>query len=89
MWRNEYSSDNIMRFNDPDEIKIILNEIFTMCKNKQFGYDRCCFWILWLLKWESQHKKKKLQWNVEYRDVKEVDQKVSFKCYMDCLGHYQ
>ena len=22
--------DNIMRFNDPDEIKIILNEIFTM-----------------------------------------------------------
>ena len=67
--------DSIMRFNDPDEIKIILNEIFTMSKNKQFGYDRCCFWILWLLKWEGQHKKKKIQWNVEYRDVKEVDKK--------------
>ena len=67
--------DHIMRFNDPDEIKIILNEIFTMLKNKQFGYDRCCFWILWLLKWEAQHKKKKLQWSVEYRDVKEVDTK--------------
>tara|TARA_Y100000996_G_scaffold316725_1_gene252907 strand:- start:779 stop:1861 length:1083 start_codon:yes stop_codon:yes gene_type:complete len=67
--------DHIMRFNDPDEIKIILNEIFTMLKNKQFGYDRCCFWILWLLKWEGQHKKKKLQWRVEYRDVKEVDTK--------------
>ena len=67
--------DSIMRFNDPDEIKIILNEIFTMSKNKQFGYDRCCFWILWLLKWEGQHKKKKVQWNVEYRDVKEVDKK--------------
>lgn len=67
--------DNIMRFNDPEEIKIILNEIFIMSKNKQFGYDRCCFWILWLVKWESQHKKKKIQWNVEYRDVKEVDKK--------------
>jgi hypothetical protein len=67
--------DSIMRFNDPDEIKIILNEIFTMSKNKQFGYDRCCFWILWLLKWEGQHKKKKLQWSVEYRDVKEVEHK--------------
>ena len=60
---------HIIRFNDPDELKVILNEIFTMCKNKQFGYDRCCFWILWLLKWEGQHKKKKVQWNVEYRDV--------------------
>jgi len=67
--------DNIMRFNDPDEIKIILNEIFTMCKNKQFGYDRCCFWVLWLLKWENQHKKKNIKWTVEYRDVKDVDQK--------------
>jgi hypothetical protein len=67
--------DNIMRFNDPDEIKIILNEIFTMCKNKQFGYDRCCFWVLWLIKWENQHKKKNIKWTVEYRDVKDVDQK--------------
>ena len=67
--------DSIMRFNDPDEIKIILNEIFIMSKNKQFGYERCCFWILWLIKWEAQHKKKKIQWNVEYRDVKEVDKK--------------
>jgi hypothetical protein len=67
--------DSIMRFNDPDEIKIILNEIFTMSKNKQFGYDRCCFWILWLLKWEGQHKKKNVQWTVEYRDVKEIDKK--------------
>lgn len=67
--------DNIMRFNDPEEIKVILNEIFIMSKNKQFGYDRCCFWILWLLKWEGQHKKKKINWTVEYRDVQEVDKK--------------
>ena len=29
-----------------------------MSKNKQFGYDRCCFLVLWLIKWENQHKKK-------------------------------
>ena len=29
--------DHIMRFNDPEEIKIIINEILTMCKNKQLG----------------------------------------------------
>lgn len=67
--------DNIMRFNDPEEIKVILNEIFIMSKNKQFGYDRCCFWILWLIKWEKQHKKKKINWTIEYREIKEVDEK--------------
>ena len=70
--------DSILRFNDPPEIRIILNEICTMCKNKQFGYERCCFWILWLLKWESQHKKKKIPWNIEYRDIEEVDKK--YRC---------
>ena len=70
--------DHIMRFNDPEEIKIIINEIFTMCKNKQFGYDRCCFWILWLIKWEAQHKKKNIPWNVDYREIEEVDKK--YRC---------
>ena len=31
---------------------------YLRCKNKQFGYDRCCFWVLWLIKWENQHKKR-------------------------------
>ena len=70
--------DHIIRFNDADDIRIIINEIFTMCKNKQFGYDRCCFWIQWLLRWEAQHKKKKIHWNIDYRDIKEVKEK--FRC---------
>ena len=56
--------NHIIHFNDPDELRIIMNELFTMCKNKQFGYDRCCYWILWLVKWEQLHKKKKQLWNV-------------------------
>ena len=52
--------DNIIKFNDPDELKIIINEIFALCKNKQFGYEKCCYWIFWLIKWETLHKKKKL-----------------------------
>ena len=66
---------HIIRFNDPDELKVIMNEIFTMCKNKQFGYDRCCFWILWLVKWESLHKKKNELWSINERDIKEVPKK--------------
>lgn len=67
--------DNIIKFNDPDELKIIINEIFALCKNKQFGYEKCCYWIFWLIKWETLHKKKKAVWNIHERDIKEIDKK--------------
>ncbi|MBF76235.1 hypothetical protein CMK20_18900 [Candidatus Poribacteria bacterium] len=70
--------DHIIKFNDPEDIRIIINEIFTMCKNKHFGYDRCCYWILWLLKWENLHKKKEIPWNIDYREIKEVNEK--YRC---------
>ena len=65
---------HIIHFDDPDELKIIINEFFVMSKNKQFGYDRCCFWILWLIKWEAIHKKKGEPWNVCERNVRGVKQ---------------
>ena len=67
--------NHIIHFSDPNELRIIMNEIYTMCKNKQFGYDRCCYWILWLVKWEQLHKKKKQIWNVSPRDVPNIQKK--------------
>lgn len=67
--------NHIIKFNDPDELRIIINEIFALCKNKQFGYEKCCYWIMWLIKWEALHKKKKTTWNIHERDIKEVDKK--------------
>ena len=67
--------NHIIHFNDPDELRIIMNEVFTLCKNKQFGYDRCCYWILWLVKWEQFHKKRKQIWNVSPRNVPDVPEK--------------
>jgi hypothetical protein len=59
----------ILKFDDPDELKIIINEIYFNLKNKLSGYDRSCYWILWLLHWEKLHKKNKNNWNVGMRDV--------------------
>ena len=67
---------HIIKFNDPNELKIIINEIYTLLKNKQFGYERTCFWIMWLIKWEDIHKKKKEEWNISERDIKEVPKKL-------------
>jgi len=68
--------DHIMHFSDPDELRIIINEFFTLLKNKQFGYDKCCYWVLWLVKWEQIHKKKQASWTVDARDVKGLNKKL-------------
>ena len=66
---------HMIHFNDPEELRIIGNEIFTLLKNKQFGYDKCCYWILWLLRYEAIHKKKKTPWIVDERDVEDIPKK--------------
>ena len=50
---------HIIKFTDPDELKIIMNEIFFNLKNKLGGYERCVYWIQWLMKWEKKNKKDK------------------------------
>jgi hypothetical protein len=62
-------SDNIIHFNDPEELRIIMNEFSFNLKNPLVGYDKCCYWVLWLIKWEELHKKKKNSWQVDARDV--------------------
>ena len=66
---------HIIHFNDPDELKIIMNEIFTMLKNKQFGYDRACYWMMWLIEWDTLHKKKKNNLYIDERNVPEINKK--------------
>ena len=61
--------DHIIHFNDPDELKIIINEFYFHLKNHLVGYEKCCYWILWLIKWDDLHKKKKTPWQIDARDV--------------------
>ena len=60
---------HILRFDDPEEFKIIMNEIFYHLKNKLFGYDKSIYWIIWLIEWEKKHKKNKETWSVPPRNV--------------------
>jgi hypothetical protein len=67
--------DGIIQFHDPDELRTICNEIFTMLKNKQFGYEKACYWVLWLKTWEALHKKKKKPWNLSVRKISGINPK--------------
>ena len=66
---------HIIHFNDQEELRIIINEIFALLKNKQFGYEKCCYWILWLFRYEAIHKKKKKIWIIDERNVEDIPKK--------------
>ena len=61
--------EGIIHFNDPEELKIFINEFYFHLKNPLVGYEKCCYWVLWLVKWDDLHKKKKTPWQVDARDV--------------------
>ena len=63
---------HIIRFTDPEELKIIMNEIFFHLKNKNGGYEQAIYWICWLLQWEKKNKKEKRKFEIEERNIHTV-----------------
>jgi len=59
----------IIRFTDPEELRIIMNEIFFNLKNANGGYDKVCYWIQWLLQWEKRTKSQKRKFEIETREI--------------------
>lgn len=66
---------NIIRFTDPDELRIIMNEIYFNLKNKNGGYDQVIYWINWLLHWEKKAKQEKRKYEIEEREINNVKPK--------------
>lgn len=65
----------ILKFTDPDELKIILNEFYFHLKNVNGGYEKACYWVAWLIHWEKINKKKKVKFEIESRDIDQVHPK--------------
>jgi hypothetical protein len=63
---------DMIKFTDPDEVKIIVNEILFHYKNKASGYEIISYWISWVIQWERITKKKKLKWEIEPRNIKGI-----------------
>ena len=66
---------SIIRFTDPEELKIIMNEFLFHLKNVNGGYEHAIYWVAWLIQWEKINKKKKVKFEIECRDISEVDPK--------------
>ena len=66
---------HIIRFTDPEELKIIMNEFLFNLKNVNGGYENAIYWVSWLVEWERINKKKKVKFEIECRDIDGVDPK--------------
>ncbi len=60
---------DFIRFEEPEELKIIMNEIYFHLKNKIGGYEKSLYWILWILEWEKRNIKANNSWKIDCRDV--------------------
>ena len=71
---------HILRFTDPEELRIIMNEFIFHLKNVNGGYEKACYWVAWLIHWEKINKKKKIKFEIECRDISEVNPKYCKDC---------
>ena len=67
---------HLIKFTDPDELRVIMNEFFFHLKNVNGGYDNAIYWIAWLIQWEKMNKKKKLAFEIEERPIKGLKQQL-------------
>ena len=63
---------DLIHLNEPEELKLVSNEIFTYFKNK--NYENSLYWTIWFFEWEKRNIKAKNNWYIESRDI-DVDNK--------------
>ena len=66
---------SIIRFTDPEELRVILNELFFNLKIELGGYEKSCYWVAWILEWEKKNKKDKKSFEIEERKITNVNPK--------------
>lgn len=64
--------NDFIHFNEPEELKLVMNEIYTYLKNK--NYEICIYWTIWVFEWEKRNIKAKNSWHIDARDI-DVDPK--------------
>jgi len=70
--RETYVS-NKLKFGDPTEMKIIMNE-FNYCLNTK-NYELCNYWISWALEFEKKNTKKNKLYVCGLREIDNIDNK--------------
>ena len=62
-----------LKYGDPSETKIILNEFNYCLINKK--YELCVYWLSWIFEWEKKNTKKNKMYVCGYREITNIDNK--------------
>ena len=71
-----FCPDSLFKFTDPEELRVVINELMFHFKNINSGYDNCCYWIAWIFQWEKKNKKMKIKFEIDERDVGGINKKL-------------
>ena len=66
--------NNFIRFNEPDELRIICNELYYNLKNNIGGDEKSMYWIIWIMEWEKKNIKNG-SWNIDTRNIEGIQSK--------------
>lgn len=67
-----FCPDSLFKYTDPEELRVVVNEIMYHFKNIDSGYENCCYWIGWIFGWEKKQKKLKIKFEIDQRDIQGV-----------------
>jgi len=62
-----------IKYGDPNETKIILNEFNYCLVHKK--YELCVYWLSWIFEWEKRNTKKDKMYACGYREITNIDKK--------------
>ena len=71
-----FCPDSLFKFTDPEELRVVMNEIMYHFKNINSGYENCCYWVSWIFQWEKKNKKMKVKFEIDERDVQGINKKL-------------
>jgi hypothetical protein len=67
-----FCPDILFKFTDPEELRVVVNEIMFHFKNINSGYENCCYWVAWIFQWEKKNKRMKQKFEIDEREITDV-----------------
>jgi len=67
-----FCPDTLFKFTDPEELRVVVNEIMFHFKNINSGYENCSYWVAWIFQWEKKNKKMKIKFEIDEREIKDI-----------------
>ena len=64
--------DILFKFTDPEELRVVVNEIMFILKILIQDMKIVVYWIAWIFQWEKKNKRMKQKFEIDEREITDV-----------------